>query len=93
MHEHCSRQRAIAAYLNADSQANSSITMKTRDLLNAFSLSLSNKSIFRKFKTLKKEYESTSIALKNAVNFLRRMSHFTDAEQINDLELLIRFVN
>jgi len=42
---------------------------------------------------LKKEYESTSIALKNAVNFLRRMSHFTDAEQINDLELLIRFVN
>ncbi len=93
MHEHCPRRRAIAAYLNADPQANPSITMKTRDLLDAFSLSLSDKPIFREFKTLEKEYGSTSIALEDAVNFLRRVSHPTGAEQINGLGLLIRFVN
>jgi hypothetical protein len=68
--------------------------MKTCDLLDAFSLSLSDKPIFREFETLEKEYGSTSIiSLEDAVNFLRRVSHPTGAEQINDLGRLIRFVH
>jgi hypothetical protein len=93
-HEHCPRQRAIAAHLDADPQANPSVTMKMQGLLDAFSLSLSDKSIFREFETLEKEYGSTSIiSLEDAVNFLSRVSHPTGAEQINDLGRLIRFVN
>ncbi len=93
-HDFCPRRRAIAAYIRADPQAQPSMTIEGCNLLDAFSLSLSDKSVIRQFEELAKECGSTSnISLADAADFLRNVSHPTRGAQIDVLRRLIDFVH